>query len=275
MSRQLGSELLKLRTTRTVPALLLAAAALTLLGACVEGLSPAAAELASRETQRTMFSAGVTAVLFATLAGLVAVTGEFRYGTIRPTLLVQPRRRVVLGAKLAAAALVGLLFAVACVAVAFAAGRAILAVRGAGVSLAGGDVLPLTLGTAVAAVMGALIGVAVGALIRNQVGAIVAVAAYAFAVDAVLFAAAPSVGRYLPGKAGDPPGSPVARSSTSSARGRARRCSPSGRSRSSSRRRCGPTAATSRPLRAPRARRAPPPCRPPARRRRARGRGRR
>ena len=51
--------------------------------------------------------------------------------------------------------------------------------------------------------LGALIGVAVGALIRNQVGAIVAVAAYAFAVDAVLFAAAPSVGRYLPGKAGD------------------------------------------------------------------------
>ena len=30
-----------------------------------------------------------------------------------------------------------------------------------------------------------------------------AVAAYAFAVDAVLFAAVPSVGRYLPGKAGD------------------------------------------------------------------------
>ena len=48
-----------------------------------------------------------------------------------------------------------------------------------------------------------MIGVAVGALIRNQVGAIVALAAYAFAVDAVLFAAAPSVGRYLPGKAGD------------------------------------------------------------------------
>ena len=86
-----------------------------------------------------MFSAGVTAILFSTLAGLLAVTSEFRYGTIRPTLLVQPRRRVVLGAKLAAAALVGVLFAVACVAVAFAAGRAILAVRGVDVALHGGD----------------------------------------------------------------------------------------------------------------------------------------
>jgi hypothetical protein len=203
MTRQLGSELLKLRTTRTAPALLLAAAALTLLGVCVEGLSPGAAELARRATQRSMFSAGVTAVLFATFAGLVAVTGEFRYGTIRPTLLVQPRRRVVLGAKLAAGALVGVLFAVACVTVAFAAGRAILAVRSAGVALEGGDVAPLTLGAVLAGVLGGLIGVAIGALIRNQVGAIVAVAAYAFAVDAVLFAAAPSVGRYLPGKAGD------------------------------------------------------------------------
>ena len=49
----------------------------------------------------------------------------------------------------------------------------------------------------------AMIGVAVGTLIRNQVGAVVALAAYALVVDAGLFAAVPSVGRYLPGKAGD------------------------------------------------------------------------
>ena len=86
--------------------------------------------------------------------------------------------------------------------------------------------------------LGALVGVAVGALIRNQAGAIVAVAAYAFAVDAVLFAAAPSVGRYLPGKAGDGlagrPGRAPARPGLG--RGGARRA---GRSRSSSRRPCG------------------------------------
>ena len=48
-----------------------------------------------------------------------------------------------------------------------------------------------------------MLGVAVGTLIRNQAGAIVAWPAYAVAVDAVLFAAEPSIGRYLPGKAGD------------------------------------------------------------------------
>ena len=48
-----------------------------------------------------------------------------------------------------------------------------------------------------------MLGVAIGTLIRNQVGAIVALAAYAIVVDGLLFAALPSLARYLPGKAGD------------------------------------------------------------------------
>jgi ABC-2 type transport system permease protein len=203
MTAQLRSELLKLRTTRTVALLLLGATGLTLFGAGIEGLSPTSTELATEVTQRHLLTAGVTAVLFATLAGLVAVTNEFRYGTIRPTLLVQPRRLVVLVAKLAATALVGIGFAAACVGVALGAGRAILAARGVGLVLSDGDLLGLAGGIAGASVCGSLLGVAIGALIRNQAGAIIALAAYAFAVDAVLFAAAPSVGRYLPGKAGD------------------------------------------------------------------------
>jgi hypothetical protein len=103
---------------------------MTLLGACVDALSPTHADLAREETQRATFNAaGSTVVLLATLAGLISVTSEFRYGTIRPTLLFEPRRRVVLGAKLVAAALAGVLFAIACVAVAFGAGLGILALR--------------------------------------------------------------------------------------------------------------------------------------------------
>ena len=203
MTAQLRSELLKLRTTRTLALLLLGAAGLTLFGAGIEGLSPARAELATEQTQRTLLGAGITAVLFATFAGLVAVTNEFRYGTIRPTLLVQPRRRVVLAAKLAATALAGLVFAVVCVGLAFGAGRLILSARGVDLALTGGELLAIAAGTTAASVLGAWLGVAVGALIRNQSGAIIALAAYVFAVDAVLFAAAPSVGRFLPGKAGD------------------------------------------------------------------------
>jgi hypothetical protein len=203
MIDQLRSELLKVRTTRALAALLLGAAALTAFGASVEGLSPSLAKLAQHDTQRGMFAAGVTAVLFATIAGIVAVTSEFRYGTIRPTLLFEPRRRVVLAAKLAIAALAGVLFAVVCVAIAFGAGFAILGARGVDVALTVGDAIVLVFGTIASSALGAMIGVALGALIRNQASAIIALVAYAVAVDAALFAALPSVGRFLPGKAGD------------------------------------------------------------------------
>jgi ABC-type transport system involved in multi-copper enzyme maturation permease subunit len=204
MTDQVRSELLKLRTVQTVAQLLLAALALTLLGVLVEGLPATPGELAEERGQRSVLGAGSSgAVFFATLAGLIAVTSEFRYGTIRPTLLFQPRRRVVLAAKLVAAALVGILFAVLCVALAFGVGLAVLAARDVEVVLTSGDVLELVSGSVACSLLSAMVGVAVGALIRNQVGAIVAVVAYSFAVDAVLFAAVPSVGRYLPGKAGD------------------------------------------------------------------------
>jgi ABC-type transport system involved in multi-copper enzyme maturation permease subunit len=204
MSDQLASELLKLRTTRTAALLLLAAGAMSLFGVAVEALSRDAARLAPEQAQRDLFSSGVTVgVFFATLAGLLAVTSEFRYGTIRPTLIVEPRRRVVVAAKLAAAAVAGLAFAVVCVAATFGAGIGLLAVRGVDVALTGPHILVLVLGPLASSMVSAMIGVAAGTLIRNQAGAVVALAAYALLVDAVLFAAVPSVGRYLPGKAGD------------------------------------------------------------------------
>jgi ABC-type transport system involved in multi-copper enzyme maturation permease subunit len=204
VSAQLSSELLKLRTTRMAALLLLAASGLTLLGVVVEGASASPAELAADDQQRTLLGAGSSgAVLFATLAGLLSVTSEFRYGTIRPTLLVQPRRRIVLAAKLVAAALAGVVLAVVCIALSLAAGLAILAARGVEPVPSSADLIALAAGAIAAAALSALLGVAIGALIRNQVGAIIAVVAYAFLVDATLFAAAPDVGRFLPGKAGD------------------------------------------------------------------------
>jgi ABC-2 type transport system permease protein len=204
MTHQLRSELLKLRTTRTVAVLLLTAAALTLLGVCVEGLSRTAHALATEHAQRALFSAaGSSVVLFSCFVGLISVTSEFRYGTIHPTLIFEPRRRVVLGAKLLAAALTGILVAVVCIAVSFGSGRALLAGRNVEVSLTAAHTLGLVFGPIAASAAGAMLGVAIGTLIRNQVGAIVTVTAYAFAIDAVLFTAVPSAGRFLPGKAGD------------------------------------------------------------------------
>lgn len=203
MTAQLRSELLKLRTTRTTALLALGAAGLTLFAIGVEGIAPSATELAQEDTQRKVLSAVTSGVLFATLAGLIAVTTEFRYGTIRPTLLVEPRRRVLAAAKLTAAALTGAAFGALSVGLAFGGGLALLAVRGVGFAVSTSHTLELALGTVAVATLSAVVGAAVGALIRNQTGAILALISYAFVVDAVLFAALPSAGRFLPGKAGD------------------------------------------------------------------------
>ena len=203
MSAQLRSELHKLRTTRTAGLLLLAAMALTLLGVSIETWTSSVAELATEEQQRMVLGAGAVGGFFATLAGLLVVTSEFRYGTIRPTLLFQPRRRVVLVAKLAASALVGVLFAAVCVSLSLGVGLAMLAARDVAVAVSTQELIALVLGTTIAGALTAMLGVAIGTLIRNQVGAIVAVVAYAFLLDATLFATLPSIGRFLPGKAGD------------------------------------------------------------------------
>jgi ABC-2 type transport system permease protein len=203
MTARVRSELLKLRTTRTLSLLLLAAAALTVLGAVLEGISPTDAELAREATQREMFGAESSAVFFATFAGVIAVTSEFRYRTIDPTLLSEPRRLVVLKAKLIVAALMGAVIAAACVTISFTLGHAIAELRDVDLALTVGERAALVAGTVTGSMLSAMIGVAVGMLIRNQVGAVLAVAAYAFAIDAPLFAAVPSLGRYLPGKAGD------------------------------------------------------------------------
>jgi ABC-type transport system involved in multi-copper enzyme maturation permease subunit len=204
MIDQLASELLKIRSTRTVLWFLLVGVALALFGSVAQGLSPTLAKLATEDAQRSMFAGGAsTGVLLATFVGLLLVTGEFRYGTIRPTLLFEPRRRVVLAAKLAASALVGVVFGAVCLVLAFAASLTVLSVRDVDLALSGGQLSAIAVGVVVTTALSAMLGVTTGALIRNQVGAIVAMAVYSLAIDALLFATAPSVGRFLPGQAGN------------------------------------------------------------------------
>jgi ABC-2 type transport system permease protein len=96
---------------------------------------------------------------------------------------------------LAAAALAGILFAAICGVLCFGASLAILAARNLHVELTAAHTLGLMVGPVTASALGAMLGVSIGTLIRNQIGAVVAVAAYAFTVDAILFAAVPSAGR--------------------------------------------------------------------------------
>jgi len=203
MIAQTRAELLKIRTTRTTTGLLLGMIALTLLLTLLTGLLTNHSGLASEEDQRQLFSLASTAGVFSALAGVLLVTSEYRYGTIRPTVLFNPTRSHVLSAKVIAGALAGIAFGVIGEAIGCALGYAILDGRGITVVLTSSDVLLLALGGLASVAIWGAIGTALGAIIHNQVGAVITLLAWGFVVDTLLFGLAPSVGRFMPPRAAD------------------------------------------------------------------------
>ena len=143
MIAQIRAELLKIRSTRTTIALILAMIALILLITLLTGLLTHPGGLASQEDQRQLLSLSSLAGVFSSLAGVLLVTSEYRFGTIRPTILFNPARSHVLAAKAAAGALAGIAFGVLGEAIGWAVGYAILDGRGITVVLSNGDILLL------------------------------------------------------------------------------------------------------------------------------------
>jgi ABC-2 type transport system permease protein len=201
--RQIKAELLKVRSTRTTIGLLLGMIALILLFTLLTGLLPSASSFSSTETQRQYLSLSDLAGVFSALAGVMLVSSEYRYGTMRPTVLFTPKRSRVFAAKIVAGALAGLVFAVVGAAVGWAVGYTILSSRGVTFTLNSGDIVLLVLGGFANVALWGAIGTGLGAVIRNQVGAVITLLAWGFVVSPLLFGLAPSVGRFMPSYAGD------------------------------------------------------------------------
>jgi ABC-2 type transport system permease protein len=141
--------------------------------------------------------------VFSALAGVLLVTSEYRFGTIRPTILFNPERSHVLAAKVVAGALAGITFGVLGEAIGWAIGYAILDGRGITVVLGSGDILLLTLGGLAGVALWGAIGAGLGAIIHNQVGGVITLLAWGLVVDSLLFSLVPSVGRFTPTRASD------------------------------------------------------------------------
>ena len=199
MTAQLRSELLKQRTTRTNVALLGWLVGLTLLVVGLHVASFSTAALARQDDQLRILGLGtMLGALFAALLGALSVTAEFRTGTIRPTLLVTPRRTRVVAAKVVAGLLAGAgvgLLAAALTAGTEAAG---LAARGVPVALGAGDYARLLGGGALASALLAAIGVGVGAAARNQVATVVALCVWMLLLEPLLLGDVPSVAKFAP-----------------------------------------------------------------------------
>jgi ABC-2 type transport system permease protein len=198
---QTRAELLKVRSTRTTMGLAVGMVALVLLFVLLNGFLTKVAEISSVADQRSMFGIGSFSGVFSALAGILLVTSEFRFGTIRPTFLFEPRRTRVVAAKAGAGLVAGLVFGIVGAGIAIGVGSAILASRYISVSLDGGDFALLAFGIVAGAGLWGTIGVGVGSVIRNQVGAIIGLLAWGFVVENLLFALVPSVGRLTPGQA--------------------------------------------------------------------------
>jgi ABC-type transport system involved in multi-copper enzyme maturation permease subunit len=200
MRAQLRSELYKLRSTRTVASLVAAMLALVTLAVLLHGFGLPVSRLTSLPDQRGVFiDVGVSlGAVFAGLLGALSITGEIRSGTIRPTLLVTPRRGLVIAAKAVTVLAAGFVAGVISTGAAAGVGGAALASRGLTVQLGAGDYAQLILGGGAAAAMWALIGLGAGAVVRAQVPAIVALFAWLLFVEN-LFADLPSAHRFVPG----------------------------------------------------------------------------
>jgi hypothetical protein len=159
---------------------------------------------------RSVYTIAVTfGYTFPLVVGTLAVTGEFRHKTITPTLLAEPRRGVVLLAKLAAGGVLGLVFGVAGTLAVTGTGAGVLALLGEPTFL--GDAATWrTLGlSTLALAVWTVVGVGLGTVLTNQVAAIVVLLAFTQFVEPVLrFVLAltswgTDVAAYLPGAAGE------------------------------------------------------------------------
>ncbi|MDQ6847273.1 MAG: ABC transporter permease [Candidatus Dormibacteraeota bacterium] len=200
MSGQLRSELFKQRTTRTNAVLLVSMVSLIALVVVLHMVTLPAHDFSDRQGQLKILGLGTTfGMVFASLLGAIAVTGEIRHGLIRPTFLVTPKRGRVIAAKVAASAIAGAAFGLLAEVLAVAVGGAALAGRGIHLSVSGADVAQLLAGGAVAAAVWAVIGVGVGAIVRNLVGAVVGLVVWQLFVEMTLIGSLPSVGKFAPG----------------------------------------------------------------------------
>jgi ABC-2 type transport system permease protein len=184
MSRLISAEALKLRSTRTFLVLSLGALAVSLGVTAAIGAS-GEFERSIPAARQALAAAGIVQIA-AGILGILAVTGEFRYGTITPTLLVTPDRRRLVLAKLIVLVLAGLALGLLSFGIGAAIALSTLSSRDIATGLEGGEVLAIVAGGTAGTGLFAAVGVGVGALLRNQVGAIVATLAWLYALEPLL-----------------------------------------------------------------------------------------
>jgi len=184
VTRLVRAELFKLRTTRTFYGVTGGAIALVVV---ITVLAAALGDFKHEEhALRGAANIAGLAQVFALVLGILAVTTEFRHGTITPTLLAVPGRVRLIMAKLGASLLAGLALGLVSIGLCFALAAAIFSIRGIHTGATGNDVVRFVVGAGLATALNGALGVGIGALVRNQVGAVVGVLVWGFVLEPLI-----------------------------------------------------------------------------------------
>jgi ABC-type transport system involved in multi-copper enzyme maturation permease subunit len=206
---QLRAELLKIRSTRTSIGLLVGLVALALLFTILTCTLSPTSQVVGEQNQIGLLSFGSIAGVFAALAGIMLFTSEYRFGTIRPSVLFNPNRNSLFVSKITAGALSGLVFGVIGEGLVFSIGLIILKARSIPITMTGANMTELIVGAIIGTALWGALGVAVGAIVPNQVGAVISLLAWGFVAENLLFGFLPKIGRFLPVHASDSMMGPV------------------------------------------------------------------
>jgi ABC-2 type transport system permease protein len=188
MSRQIRSELLKLRTARSFLVVIGLGIAFVVVISLVTALKADYSHLSHGRSEPGVdqISTASVVIFFTLMLGVLAVTTEYRHGSIASTLLVEPSRPRLLAAKLVAASAAGGIIALLTGAICLGIGAAILPGRGFSLGLDGKLVIELLAGMAVGGVLMAAIGVGIGALLRKQTAAVVGILVYLLLLEPLI-----------------------------------------------------------------------------------------
>jgi ABC-2 type transport system permease protein len=179
MTRLVGGELLKLRTTRTALGF---AAAVALLTLAIVLLTILSGHPTSVSDKRSALAVGSSISALLLVFGVVGAGAEYRHRTLAPALLAAPGRGRLLVARIVAYALAGLAIGIVMTIIAFAVGLPLLANR-PGPDLAGADYLRAGGGGLIAIVLSTMLGVGVGTLVGKQIPAVIGTMVWIFIVE--------------------------------------------------------------------------------------------
>jgi ABC-2 type transport system permease protein len=192
----LQAEWLRLRTTRSVWLLLVAAQVLIVAG--VSGVMRSRDDVGSPDVQQTAIAHVGLISLVTLVLGITAVAGEYRHRTITDTYLAVPRRTPVIAAKMVVHTVAGLVFGVVTAVVAVAVAALWLAGRGSSLDTRSTDLWLTVAGGVAWNAAFAAIGVGIGALITNQIGAIAAALTWLALVEGLVARLVGDAQQWLP-----------------------------------------------------------------------------